>query len=55
MAYETEDEQVEKIKEMWRQHGVPLLTGVAIALAGVFGWHAWNNYQDTQARNASTL
>lgn len=55
MAYETEDEQVEKIKDVWRRHGVPLLTGVAIALAGVFGWNAWHNYQDTQARNASTL
>ena len=55
MAYETEEEQVEKIKDMWRRHGMPLLTGVAIALAGVFGWQAWNNYQDTQARNASTL
>lgn len=55
MAYETEDEQIEKLKDMWRRHGAPLLTGVAIALAGVFGWQAWNNYQDTQARNASTL
>ncbi|MEH6564131.1 MAG: tetratricopeptide repeat protein [Halopseudomonas sp.] len=55
MAYETEEEQVEKLKDMWRRHGAPLLTGVAIALAGVFGWNAWTNYQDTQARNASTL
>ena len=55
MAYETEEEQVEKLKDMWRRHGAPLLTGVAIALAGVFGWQAWNNHQDTQASNASTL
>ncbi|GAA6131061.1 YfgM family protein [Halopseudomonas sabulinigri] len=55
MAYETEEEQVEKLKDMWRRHGAPLLTGVAIALAGVFGWQAWNNHQDAQARNASTL
>ena len=55
MAYETEEEQVEKLKELWQRHGVPLLTGVAIALAGVFGWNAWQNYQQGQAQGASTL
>lgn len=55
MTYETEEEQVEKIKELWKKHGVPLLTGVVIALAGVFGWQGWNNYQDNKAANASAL
>ncbi|MEL0168188.1 MAG: tetratricopeptide repeat protein [Pseudomonadaceae bacterium] len=55
MAYETEEEQVEKLKELWRRHGMPLLTGVAIALAGVFGWQAWQNYQQGQAQGASAL
>ncbi|WP_341707607.1 tetratricopeptide repeat protein [Halopseudomonas sp.] len=55
MAYETEEEQVEKLKELWQRHGVPLLTGVAIALAGVFGWQAWQNYQQGQAQGASAL
>ena len=55
MTYETEEEQVEKIKELWKQHGVPLLTGVVIALAGVFGWQGWTNYQDNRAAAASEL
>ena len=55
MTYETEEEQVEKIKEVWKQHGVPLLTGVVIALAGVFGWQGWTNYQDNRAAEASEL
>ncbi|MFN3579375.1 MAG: YfgM family protein [Pseudomonas sp.] len=55
MTYQTEEEQVEKIKDLWKRHGVPLLTGVVIALAGVFGWQGWNNYQETQAANASAL
>lgn len=55
MTYETEEEQVEKIKELWKQHGVPLLTGVVIALAGVFGWQGWTNYQDNRAAEASEL
>ena len=55
MSYQTEEEQVERIKELWRSHGMPLLTGAVLALAGVFGWNAWSNYQETQAANASAL
>lgn len=55
MTYQTEEEQVEKIKELWNRHGIPLLTGVVIALVGVFGWQGWSNYQDRQAANASAL
>ena len=35
MTYQTEEEQVQRIKELWSSHGVPLLTGVVLALAGV--------------------
>ena len=55
MTYQTEEEQVQRIKELWSSHGVPLLTGVVLALAGVFGWQGWNNYQEAQAANASAL
>lgn len=55
MSYQTEEEQVEKIKELWNRHGIPLLTGVVIALVGVFGWQGWSNYQERQAANASAL
>ena len=55
MTYQTEEEQVARLKELWQQHGMPLLTGVVLALAGVFGWQGWNNYQEGQAANASTL
>ena len=55
MSYQTEEEQVEKIRELWNRHGIPLLTGVAIALVGVFGWQGWTNYQENKAANASAL
>jgi len=55
VSYQTEDEQVEKIKEVWHRHGVPVLTGVVLALAGVFGWNGWTNYQETKAANASAV
>lgn len=55
MTYQTEEEQVARLKELWQEHGKPLLTGVVLALAGVFGWQGWNNYQEGQAANASAL
>ncbi len=55
MTYQTEEEQVERIKEIWERHGVPVLTGVVLALAGVFGWNGWTNYQDNKAGNASAV
>lgn len=55
MSYQTEDEQVEKIKEVWHRHGVPVLTGVVLALVGVFGWNGWTNYQENKAANASAV
>ncbi len=55
MTYQTEEEQVERIKELWRSHGIPLLTGAILALAGVFGWNAWTSNQETKAANASAV
>ena len=55
MSYQTEEEQIERIKDVWQRHGVPVLTGVALALAGVFGWNGWTNHQENKALNASAI
>lgn len=55
MSYQTEEEQIEGLKEVWRRHGVPVLTGVVLALVGVFSWNGWNNHQENKAVNASAL
>ena len=49
----TEEEQLEAIKRWWKDNGTSLIAGVAIAAAGVFGWNAWQNYQDNRAEAAS--
>ncbi|MYL23273.1 YfgM family protein [Vreelandella massiliensis] len=49
----TEEEQLDAIKRWWKENGTSLIAGVAIAAAGVFGWNAWQNYQDNQAEAAS--
>lgn len=55
MSYQTEEEQIERIKEVWQRHGAPVLTGVVLALAGVFGWNGWTNHQENKALNASAI
>jgi predicted negative regulator of RcsB-dependent stress response len=49
----TEEEQVEAIKNWWKKNGVSLLTGIAVALAIVFGWQAWQNHQAQQRTEAA--
>lgn len=49
----TEEEQVEALKRWWKENGLSLAAGVALAVAGVVGWNAWQDYQENQAAAAS--
>lgn len=51
----TEEEQVEYIKNWWKENGNSLLISVAIAVAGVFGWKTWVSNQEATAANASAI
>lgn len=51
----TEEEQLELIKNWWKQNGTSLLLGIGVAVAIVFGWKTWNANKDAQAANASAL
>lgn len=55
MAYETEEQQVEAIKEWLAENGVSVLTGVAIGFLAIFGWQAWMQHQTAVAIEASNL
>lgn len=55
MTSQTEEEQLAAIKEWWQRNGMPLLTGGALALAGVLGWQLWQDNQANRAYNASAL
>ncbi len=52
-AYKTEEEQLEQLKNWFRENGRSLLLGGAVALALVFGWRGWQSHQTTQAETAS--
>lgn len=49
----TEEEQIQAIKQWWKDNGSSLLIGIGAALAIVFGWQAWQNYQVEQRTEAA--
>ncbi|MGB1310243.1 MAG: YfgM family protein [Leucothrix sp.] len=49
----SDDERAEQIKKWWRDNGMSIGAGVAIAVAGVFGWQQWQQHKITQAAAAS--
>lgn len=44
-AYRTDEEQVEALKKWWRDNGQSTAIAVLLAVAGVFGWQAWQKQQ----------
>ena len=52
-VYQTEEEQVEAIKKWWKENGLSVVAGLVIGLGAVFGWQAWNSYNDRIGREAS--
>jgi len=51
--YDTEEQQVEAIKDWWKENGKAVIFGAVIGLGGLFGWRY---YQDSaiQAREAAS-
>ncbi|MGC8120492.1 YfgM family protein [Marinobacter sp. VGCF2001] len=49
----TEEEQVQAIKDWWKNNGSSLLIGIGAALAIVFGWQAWQNHEAQQRAEAA--
>lgn len=55
MSYQSDEEQVELLKSLWKDYGQPVVLAVAITLAGVSGYKYWNKVQHDQAAEASAL
>lgn len=49
----TEEEQVERLKQWWKENGRSIMAGVVIGL-GIFGsWQGWRAYETRQAEEGS--
>lgn len=53
--HRTEEEQVEAIKNWWKENGTSVVVGVAFGIAAIFGVRYWVDYQKAQAEQASAL
>jgi len=51
----SEEEQIALMRDWWQRNGKPLLMGGVLALAGVFGWQAWQKHEAAQAAAAAAL
>lgn len=53
--YQTEEEQIEALKEWWSENGNSLLIGIAVTLIAVLGFRSWQSSVQEQGETASSL
>ena len=53
-GYETEEQQVDAIKNWWRANGTMLVVGAVIGLAGLWGWRYYGETVSSNQEQAST-
>lgn len=51
--YSTEEQQVDAIKQFWKDYGTSVVVGAVVGLGGLFGWNYYSDYQVAQAEAAS--
>ncbi|OOF79505.1 hypothetical protein BKG96_02175 [Rodentibacter caecimuris] len=54
MAYSIEEEQeINQLKEWWKENGKTIIVAFILGVTGVFGWRYWQTYQANQIAEAS--
>ncbi len=53
MSQYSEEEQIALIKDWWSRNGKPLMFGVILALALIFGWQTWQKQQHNRTQQMS--
>jgi predicted negative regulator of RcsB-dependent stress response len=54
-VYQTEDEQVEAIKNWWKENGKSVVGGIALGAAIIVGWQGWQGWQRSSGEQASLV
>ncbi|MEE9334166.1 MAG: tetratricopeptide repeat protein [Granulosicoccaceae bacterium] len=55
MQYETEEQQVEALKQWWKENGKAVIAGVVLGALAIAGWGAYKAHQAKQAVAASDI
>jgi predicted negative regulator of RcsB-dependent stress response len=53
IGYETEEQQVQAIKQFWKDNGMAIVAGAVIGLGLLWGWRAYNDSQISSKEQAS--
>lgn len=53
--YESEEQRVEALSKWWKTNSQSVVTGLAVGLAVMAGWNAWQNGQQHKAEEASSM
>lgn len=51
----SDEEQLQVLKNWWKENGTSLLAIIVIAAGSYFGWQWWNNYQRDYAEGAAAV
>lgn len=51
--YSTEEQQVDAIKQFWKDYGTSIAVGAVVGLGGLFGWNYYSEHNIAQAELAS--
>ncbi len=54
-SYRTEEEQVEALRKWWQDNAKSTIAAIVVALAGGYGWQAWQQHSTQQAEAASAV
>ncbi len=49
----SDEEQIERIRDWWSEHGKTVIAGVVLGIAGLVGWQGWQGWQDNRVASAS--
>jgi len=53
--YLSDKEQIDRMRQWWRENGWFLLGGAALGLLGLLGWNQYGAYQERQSEQAGAL
>ncbi|MGP1718814.1 tetratricopeptide repeat protein [Shewanella frigidimarina] len=51
--YSTEEQQVDAIKQFWKDYGTSIVVGAVVGLGGLYGWNTYSDMKVTAAEEAS--
>mgnify|MGYP002004665342 FL=1 len=52
---ESDEEQLEVLKNWWKENGQSIVIAIALGFLGIFGFQAWNEKVKNTAENASAI